>query len=382
MKLFPQDLGDKRSRILLLRRAGLPFRSIADGHDDQTDRAALGFWGRAWLTTSKNKTGRLTTAKSKKAADTTDSAVVDEAALCALRGLRHRTRAWATLGALPALAAVGIFTGGVTGGIHPPEMVALVLGSSGLAYFCAIGRPRALLAARLRKIREQPLMAEEIAFLLPMATDQLERSYLTLMMEVSRQEVSGSALPGDMAGTRTDLREALQALGDSIDRLPVGRTAGSERPDIMTEVLRRTAEETLKQAQAEPDRVVAASLIRQVEALHRRADATNRADTLVRRFWALRQEIAAETEALRAGLAAYYTGSGDVTDLTRLVQNVRAVAREAAAATAAVEEVDAVMDAAVTPTTTPRMPTGWTPDRYTPAEGETQPASVRIRPGT
>jgi hypothetical protein len=71
---------------------------------------------------------------------------------------------------------------------------------------------------------------------------------------------------------------------------------------------------------------------------------------LVRRFSVLRQEMAAETEALRAGLAAYYTGAHDIADLTRLADDMQRVAAEAAAMTAAVEEVDAWMLGAPTPT--------------------------------
>jgi len=134
----------------------------------------------------------------------------------------------------------------------------------------------------------------------------------------------------------------------------------------MTEVLRRTAAETLVQAQAEPDRVVAASLIRRVEALHRRADATTRANVLVRRFSVLRQEMAAETEALRAGLAAYYTGAHDITDLTRLAEDMQRVAAEAAAMTAAVEEVDTWMLGAPA---RPQAPTDTAPARVQLGQG-------------
>lgn len=357
MKLLPQDLGQKRGRALLLRRAGLPSQSVADTTlSDEPTR--LGFWGRRWLGKQQGQ-------------------VTEDEALCALHSLRHRLRAWAGLGALPGLAALGILLGEASHGL-PGEVFPFVAGAALLSYFCVVGRPRALLTGRLRQIREQPLSASEIAFLLPLASDELERSYLTLVMEVSRQEVAAHALPGAEAGARADLREALQALGDAIDRLPLGRTVGSERPDILTEVLRRTAEDTLLAAQAEPDRVVAASLVRQVEALHRRADATTRANTLVRRFAALRQEMAAETEALRAGLAAYYTGAGDVADLTQLVQNVRQVAREAASITAAVEEVDSLTDGSLSPAVSAVVP-AWTPSH--PASTETtESQQIRLGP--
>ncbi len=114
----------------------------------------------------------------------------------------------------------------------------------------------------------------------------------------------------------------------------------------MTEVLRRTAVESLQTAQAEPDRIVAASLVRRAEALQRRADATHRSSLLVRRLGALRQEMAAETEALRAGLSAYYTGANDIADLTQMAEDIRRVAAEATALTAAREELDEMSAAA------------------------------------
>jgi hypothetical protein len=354
MKLFPQDLGQKRSHSLLIRRAGLTPRTLPEA-GSEGEAARVGFWGRRWLAKSQQQ-------------------VSNDEVQYALYSLRHKMRAWALLGSIPVGISTIIMLAEVGHGL-PSGALPFIAGAFGVSYFSVFGRPRALLTGRLRRMRETPLTPSEIAALLPQATDELERSYLTLVMDVCRQEVSSSAAPGAEAGARADLREALQALGDAIDRLPTGRVTGSERPDIMTEVLRRTAEEMLQTAQAEPDRVVASSLIRQVEALHRRADATTRANTLVRRFWALRQEMAAETEALRAGLAAYYTGTGDVADLTRLVQSVREVAREAASVTAAVEEVDALSDH---PSVSAVPASAWPPVPQAAAES---PEVARLRLG-
>jgi len=104
------------------------------------------------------------------------------------------------------------------------------------------------------------------------------------------------------------------------------------------------------------------------EALERRADATQRAGQMVRRFSALRQEMAAETEALRAGLAAYYTGAHDIADLTRLADDIRRVAAEAAAITSAREELDEASAAAA----------GW-PHVASSLSPET--GTLRARPG-
>jgi hypothetical protein len=77
--------------------------------------------------------------------------------------------------------------------------------------------------------------------------------------------------------------------------------------------------------------------------------------------------MAAETEALRAGLAAFYTGANDIADLTGLAGDIRRVASEAAALTEARDEVDAfTAEASYTPTLTPRAP---------------RPASVDLRAG-
>lgn len=96
--------------------------------------------------------------------------------------------------------------------------------------------------------------------------------------------------------------------------------------------------------------------MRRVEALHRRADATERANTLTRRFSVLRQEMAAETAALRAGLTAYYSGAHDIADLTQMAEDMQRLAAEAAAITDAVEEV-AVFSAGFIPATPPPTPT-------------------------
>ncbi|MES2462562.1 MAG: hypothetical protein V4671_18420 [Armatimonadota bacterium] len=356
------------------------------------DSAQVGFWGRLWL---PNRKAIKATSKSQTTQPPQSSAltgITEDEAIGALQSLRHRLRVWSLLGAVPTSTSLFIFLAEANNSYygHPEAVVPWLVGASFVSYFCAVSRPRTLVAARLRQMREKPLSAAEIASLLPLSGDELERSYLTLVMDVSRQEVASQAAAGIDAGPRADLREALQALGDAIDRLPTGRVvgngSGNERSDIMTEVLRRTAEETLRQAQAEPDRVVAASLVRQVEALHRRADATARANTLVRRLSALRQEMAAETEALRAGLAAYYTGAGDVADLTRLVQSVREVAREAASVTSAVEEVDGLTDGSFSADSRSATAPAWTSGSTTGLKtglqaGEAVSEQVHLRRG-
>lgn len=320
MNLFPQDLGEKRCQMLAALRTG---RSVLQTEDAPP---AVGFWGRRWLGQQKGQ-------MSAEEARTTIQAIRTPARLSSLVGL------------LPTPAGLGCLS--VACSQPSSQDVPLLLLSAGAvgiwAWFFALAQPRRMLARKHRQMYERPVTPAEVAALLPQAHDELERSYLTLVMDVVRQEVASAQKTGPASGT--DLRSALQALGDAIDKLPATRAVGhlslgSETPDIMTEVLRRTAAETLTLAQAETDRVMAASLMRRVEALHRRADATARANILTRRFSVLRQEMAAETEALRAGLAAYYTGAHDTTDLTQLAEEMQRVALEAAAMTAAVDEVD------------------------------------------
>jgi len=350
MNLLPEDLGEKRCRTLVTRRAG---RSVPTTEDAPPP---VGFWGRRWL-------GRQKGEMSAEEARTT------------LRAVRTPARAWSVVGLLPTpgalaclLEAVHIYSQHYW--YNNPLPLLLSAGAGGIwAWFFALAQPRRLVARKHLQMYARPVTPGEVAALLPQAHDELERSYLTLVMDVVRQEVTGVQEQGPASGA--DLRSALHALGDAIDRLPATRAVGhlslgGETPDIMTEVLRRTAAETLLTAQAEPDRVVAASLIRRVEALHRRADATMRANVLTRRFSVLRQEMAAETEALRAGLAAYYTGAHDIADLTRLASDMQRVAAEAAAMTAAVEEVDAWMLGAAA---RPQAPTDAAPARVQLGQG-------------
>lgn len=334
MNLLPQDLGEKRCRLVAERRLGAKRPALIETEE------SVGFWGRRWLR------------KRQEAVTLEETAV--------LRASRGPIFGWFAFAALPSLAAISVGAATAAASLsnpyvyHDPLPALASCGAAGVwGWFCVVVQPRRIVRRRQRLLFARPLTAGEVAALLPQASDALERSYLTLVMDVARQEI--------IPAVGLDLRGALKSLGDAIDKLPATRVVEGTDHDIMTEVLRRTAAETLQAAQAEPDRVVAASLMRRVEALHRRADATARANMLVRRFSALRQEMAAETEALRAGLTAYYTGAHDVSDLTRLAEDIQQVASEAASLTAAVEEVDAAS--------------------YVPPASAQNPAAARIQLG-
>ena len=301
MKIYPQDLGVKRHVVLLWRRAG----KSAPAGDPPAPR--VGRLGRLWVR------------------DTGLDPDTTAATLCALRRPLFLLR---VLSLVPVPFVPVAFEALRDG----PAPLLFLAAAVAWVVLCTVFWPRTLFQLRHRTLARKPVTAGEIAALLPGAQDELERTYLTLVMDIVQRDPA--------VGAELDLRSALRALGDAIDRLPATRVV-SDSPDILTEVLRRTATDALAAAQAEPDRVVAASLVRRAEALQRRADATHRSALLVRRFTALRQEMAAETEALRAGLTAFYTGANDIADLTGLAEDIRRVAAEAAAITAARDEVDA-----------------------------------------
>lgn len=314
MNVLPQDLGEKRCEIIVALRAG----TVQSTHAEPDE--PLGFWGRRWLR------------KAHGPMSLEDRAV--------LQASRRSVRGWFGLAALPALAAAGIGMATVSDYLsrpyayHDPLPAMVSVGAAGVStWVFAVVQPRRLLKKKYRRLYEMPVSSAEVAALLPQTHDELERSYLTLVMDVTRQEVQ-------TASSGASLRTALKSLGEAIDKLPATRVVLSDDHDIITEVLQRTAAATLQRAQEEPDRIAAASLMRRVEALHRRADATKRANTLTRRFSVLRQEMAAETEALRAGLTAYYSGAHDIADLTQLAEDMQRLATEAAALTNAAEEVD------------------------------------------
>ena len=314
MNVLPQDLGEKRCEMIVSQRAGV-LPSTRQDPDEP-----LGFWSRHWL-------GNL-----KKQMTLTEARPVLYSARPAARVCTAFSFLGVSLAAGEMLFTLNDYFSRPYA-YHDPLPLMICLGAGGAwAWLLSAVCPRRIAAREHRRLYAQPLTAGEIAALLPQTHDELERSYLTLVMDVSRQEVQTAA--------GANLRTALRSLGEAIDKLPATRVIASDDHDIITEVLQRTAAATLQKAQEEPDRIAAASLMRRVEALHRRADATKRANTLTRRFSVLRQEMAAETEALRAGLTAYYSGAHDIADLTQLAEDMQRLATEAASLTEAVEEVD------------------------------------------
>jgi hypothetical protein len=165
--------------------------------------------------------------------------------------------------------------------------------------------------------------------------DDLDVAYLTLVRDALRHEVA--------PGGERDLRQTLRDLGDAIGGLPRGVSASP----VEIPLLRQNAQIVGSRAEHETDPVVAASLRRQAEALLRRAEAAEQTNVLARRTAFLRQELAAQVEALRAGLAALgnTSSSAPVTAtnpaaLSRLSETVRTIADEAQALAHARAELD------------------------------------------
>lgn len=317
MDIHPQDLGPKWHTALV--RARTPERR---------GRSAGG-----WITSGKAPTrkplgliGRFWTGGAKM-----DGA----AATDGLAGMQPKIRPQSL--ALGIGGAVALTAGALilaTGG--PPEIAAVTVAEAAFIGSLGLLLPRFL----FQRIHRNPLTPSEIEMLLPASRDDLERAYLTLAIDAAKQEVSPEV--------EREMRIALRALGEAIERLP----QISSLPEA-ADTLRQQAASVRREAQNEPDHLTAESLERQAEALERRADAISRSDLLVRRASALRRELIAQTEALRAGLAGFYTGSVDIAGLTNLTQAVSGVATEAASVAAARQEVDAFLNTKTEPLAAP-----------------------------
>lgn len=184
-------------------------------------------------------------------------------------------------------------------------------------------------AIQFRRINNRPLSANELDSLMPAsADDPLERAYLSLVRDAIRQSIPADA--------EDEVRAAIRTLGEALDRLPPATSPAS----LDVPALRDEAAAARAKAVTEPDPVISDSLTRRADALTRSADAADRSQLLMRRSQALREEMAAQTESLRLGLSAFYTGATDVATLSRLADSVRGVASEAGSVAAAREELD------------------------------------------
>lgn len=302
MEIFPQDLGLSRHVALIRRRTLGDEKPTALAEDPPPPR--MGALGRLWAQ---------------------GSGLEPAAAAAALPAAKNKT-----LGILHGVGGTALFflvspvinlLGGDTGAFH----VVMATTSATMLTLAATVFP----GRAFRTLHRKPVTVGEIEALLPAARDGLERSYLTLLIDVIRQ----AAVPPEAA---REIRSALRALGEALERLPAVSALPAD-----ADALRRESAALCVAAEAEPDPVVSASLERRAEALRRAAHAAEHSALVVRRAAVLREEMAAQTEALRLGLAAFYTGGTDVASLAHLADAVRSVATEAVSVAQARAELDA-----------------------------------------
>ena len=331
MRIRPHDLGTEW-HIRLVRERARGGSSRLGGVGAPPPAPRLGPLGRAW-----NRDLRL---RPEVAAATFPSFAEETLARAYVVG--------AGAGAIGLGAAAWLLGDGHVFG------AALALGAGGVGgWLGAVALPR----AALRSLLERPVSESEIEWargaepspalawrrlanrllerlgggLPPAHGDPLHRAFLDLVQEAIRcDDVPPEA--------EASVRAALCDLGDAVAGLPV--PVGETDEAI---ALRQRAGDLAALARTETDGVVAASLLRQADALLREADAKDAANRQARRVRALRSELAAQIAALRAGLSALGAGRADAAVLARSADTVRGVAREAASLAAAREELDATV---------------------------------------
>lgn len=180
----------------------------------------------------------------------------------------------------------------------------------------------------IKQLDSKPLTVTEVESLLPTARGRLERSYLNLVLDALRQDAPS-------VSAQSDVRAALRYLGDAVSKLPADAS-----PAVDPLKLRAEASERRRTATGEADVVVRASLLREAEALERRA-AVGEQNQSARRASALRREVRAQMDALRAVLVAYNsTNQTDTTSVAHLAESIQRAASEAQAAALARRELE------------------------------------------
>ena len=184
----------------------------------------------------------------------------------------------------------------------------------------------------------EPLTAEEVWQARAGVTDPLKRPFLDLAIAAIN-----TAPPQDVESQKS-VREALRTLGDSITGLPLLARDGTPDDPAAFQI---QAEQLGREADAERDPVIAASLRRRADALHRQAETAARTNTLLRRNEALRQEIAGQIAALQTSLTALRVGGAQaVYELADVAANIQQVAIEAGAITQARSEIGDIVSVA------------------------------------
>jgi len=317
MKLFPQNLRDRQHAEIIKRRSngiqGKGGTGIEGQPLSEPPPPQMGRLGRLWSRGSGLNEREAATGLSASSTAT-------------------QTTIWLPVPLVGFLSAI-VGAAVVKKAGVPAELYYSVWAGAmaGLAGLCAGPGARAVFRSLYK-----PLRVAEIEHLLESAESDLERSYLTLARDAIRQEVPEQS--------EEDVRAAIQALGQAIDRLPVVTVQ-----PLDTDALREEAAALVEQARGHADRVIGESLERRADALERRADAHDRSAQYVRRSAALRSEIEAQIEALREGLSAFNAGMIATGDMAHLSESARRVASEAVSAADAREEVESWLSSSPPP---------------------------------
>lgn len=309
MKLFPQDLRDRQHSQLVRARAHYSASTTTPLNPNAPlPEPQLGLLGKFW-------------AKGLGMSDR-QAAVGNAVASEWTQGT-----AWLTslLGSLLPGMIVAI-TAKKTG-LDPALAWAAFLSSSAAISAAGFG-PLAQLAFRSL---HKPIQAVELESLMKDSVDALEVAYLRLVRDAILISVPATA--------ESDIRDAIMALGEAIDRLPLVTIEAIDLAGIRAEAL--ALRET---ALGEPDRVTAESIERRADALERRARAHEHSALLARRAAALRAEIHAQIETLREGLAGHQLENGlaPTVAFSELSETARRVAQEAASTAGAKAEIEVV----------------------------------------
>jgi hypothetical protein len=198
----------------------------------------------------------------------------------------------------------------------------------------------------LQKAYSAPLTASEMSDLIQCAGDnQLMKEYLLL----AREAIQQSNLP--QQGEK-NLREAIRALGDAIDRLPETPLAAANSKEMKLDV-----ETTRSALMNEKDPVVSASLQRRLLAQESSLKSVERAMVISRRTQALRDEIFAQIESVRLGIASFQEGAHETgTNFSVIADSIRLVSAEASSVADAQVELDSYLHTSSVQQTTEEKP--------------------------
>ncbi len=202
-------------------------------------------------------------------------------------------------------------------------------------------RPQRI-AARPRRRSEdrQCLTLPDVQRLREATDDPLQGKYLDLV------QTALLLTPPNEASVGQTVRAAIHALGMATEGLT------RHTSSLLTDnpgALSAEADRLIAQSRTETDAVIAASLERRAEAHARRAETVVRAQTLLRRNDALRDEMADQIDALRTSLiASGITQEIEDAGLAELATNVQRIATEVNALSAARAEVEDALHGAPT----------------------------------